>query len=282
MIQQDGQTAGVSLLTNPPPAGVSGTHPVDLTSDVTGTLPIAKGGTNSSTGLGATAGKLMVSNGAGKIVETANITAVGTLLDKVSTLKSGTVAMVFLDSNGVPLLTLFPVSSAVNQLQIRSNTAGNPVILQPTGPDDDIDLNLGAKGDGVVRVAVGSLIISLGDLDLLAGSLAINDGHAHFGTEQAVTSSAGTATVDWTNSNKQKLTLSENVSTLNFTAPGGAASLTLRIIQDTTARTIAWPAAVKWPGGTAPTLSTGSGDIDLITFYFDGTNYFGGFLQDFS
>jgi hypothetical protein len=37
-----------------------------------------------------------------------------------------------------------------------------------------------------------------------------------------------------------------------------------------------------WPGGTAPTLSTGNNDIDIVTFYYDGTNYFGVFSLDFS
>ena len=29
-------------------------------------------------------------------------------------------------------------------------------------------------------------------------------------------------------------------------------------------------------------MSTGSGDIDIFTFYFDGTDYYGAFLQDFA
>ena len=39
--------------------------------------------------------------------------------------------------------------------------------------------------------------------------------------------------------------------------------------------------AVKFPGG-APTITTGAGKIDVITVFFDGTNYLGNIAQDFS
>jgi hypothetical protein len=48
----------------------------------------------------------------------------------------------------------------------------------------------------------------------------------------------------------------------------------LKLIQDVTGdRTVVWPASVLWPGGTGPTLS-GASATDLISFYFDGTNYY--------
>jgi len=49
-----------------------------------------------------------------------------------------------------------------------------------------------------------------------------------------------------------------------------------KLIQDATgSRTVTWPAAVLWPGGTAPTLSTGANAVDLVALYYDGTNYYG-------
>jgi len=50
----------------------------------------------------------------------------------------------------------------------------------------------------------------------------------------------------------------------------------------TGSRLATWPAAVLWPDGTAPTLSTGANDIDIVSFYYDGTNYFGNSSKDFS
>jgi|TARA_Y100000296_G_C5168178_1_gene255843 hypothetical protein len=82
-------------------------------------------------------------------------------------------------------------------------------------------------------------------------------------------------TIDFGNGNKQKSTLTGNV-TYTFTAPGSVGNFLLVLVQDATgSRTATWPATVKWPGGTAPTLSTGNGEIDIVSFYYDGTNYYG-------
>ncbi len=77
-------------------------------------------------------------------------------------------------------------------------------------------------------------------------------------------------TVDWNNGNKQKITLGHNV-TFTFTAPtAGVGSYTLLLTQDGTGtRTVTWPGSVKWPGGTAPTLSTAPGYIDVVTCVYD-------------
>ncbi len=53
--------------------------------------------------------------------------------------------------------------------------------------------------------------------------------------------------------------------------------------QDATGtRTLAYGSAYKWPGGTAPTLSTTGNDIDILTFISDGTSLFGVGQLDFS
>ena len=96
----------------------------------------------------------------------------------------------------------------------------------------------------------------------------------------------GTFALDWNNGQKQRATLTGNITTLNITdldIAGGAASLTLKLIQDATgSRTVTWPAGVLWAGGAAPTLSTAAASVDIITFYWDGTNYYGAALLDFS
>lgn len=82
-------------------------------------------------------------------------------------------------------------------------------------------------------------------------------------------------TIDWTTGNFHKSTLTDNC-TYTFTAPTGPTTLVLKVVQDGTgSRTVTWPAAVKWPSGTAPTLTTTAAAVDIISFYFDGTNYYG-------
>ncbi len=94
---------------------------------------------------------------------------------------------------------------------------------------------------------------------------------------------AGAAdTVDWNAGNNQRSTLDENV-TYTFTDPPGPTKLVLRIIQDAGGtNTVTWPASVEWEGGAAPTISAGSNAIDVVSFYHDGTTYYGSFLQNFS
>ena len=86
-------------------------------------------------------------------------------------------------------------------------------------------------------------------------------------------------TIDWNNGNKQKATLTDD-ETLTFTAPTtGVANFTLKAV-NFGAFTPTWPGTVFWSGGTEPTW-TASG-TDIISFYWDGTSYYGAATLDFS
>ena len=78
-------------------------------------------------------------------------------------------------------------------------------------------------------------------------------------------------TINWSNGAVHTVTLNAAgplVITMNNPVDGGAYAL--RIIQGATPGTVTWPANVKWPGGTPPTLSTNTGDIDVVNLlYFD-------------
>jgi hypothetical protein len=74
-----------------------------------------------------------------------------------------------------------------------------------------------------------------------------------------------------------RITLTANC-TLTFPTATAGSSFTLVLVQDGTgSRTVTWPASImKWVGGTAPTLSTGAGKIDYLSFVCtDGTNWAG-------
>lgn len=106
------------------------------------------------------------------------------------------------------------------------------------------------------------------------------DPHTHDeGTE------TGNFTINWANGAVHSVTLNAAgplVVTLNNPVNGGAYAL--RIIQGATPGTVTWPASVKWPGGTPPTLSTTTGDVDIVNFlyYADTGFYYGTFAGDFS
>jgi hypothetical protein len=48
----------------------------------------------------------------------------------------------------------------------------------------------------------------------------------------------------------------------------------LAVIQNSGSNTLTWNALFKWPGGTAPTLSTAAGARDFFIFRSDGTNLY--------
>jgi hypothetical protein len=70
------------------------------------------------------------------------------------------------------------------------------------------------------------------------------------------------------------MTLTGNV-TLTFANAVAGQSMTLLLTQDATgSRTVTWP-TMRWPSGTAPTLTTTPGKMDIISVFYSGTSYFG-------
>ena len=94
----------------------------------------------------------------------------------------------------------------------------------------------------------------------------------------------GTTTVDWKNGNKAKFTFGAANEVFIFTAPTTACAVQMILVQDGTgSRTATWPGTVKWPSGTPITLTTtGTTGTDIVSFLYDGTNYYGAGTNDFS
>lgn len=86
-------------------------------------------------------------------------------------------------------------------------------------------------------------------------------------------------TLNLTNGNVQKLTLTANCTiTLTSPASGALRALTLLVFQDATgSRTITWPGSVKWGIAGAPTLTTTANLMDIISLFTvdGGTNWYG-------
>ncbi|MDP7366403.1 MAG: hypothetical protein QGH83_03995, partial [Candidatus Pacebacteria bacterium] len=92
-------------------------------------------------------------------------------------------------------------------------------------------------------------------------------------------SAAATVDVDIEDGNVFTLTPDQN-TTFTFSNPaasGLATSFTLIWTQDSSNRTITWPASVDWAGGSAPDVTAGSGVVDIYTFFTidGGTIWFG-------
>lgn len=96
----------------------------------------------------------------------------------------------------------------------------------------------------------------------------------HFGNARVTASGSGSQTIDFSLGNTVERTLTGNST---FTFSGGTAGFvyTFIFIQDATgSRTIAFAGTnVKFASGAAPTWSTAANAIDIVSFYFNGTNY---------
>lgn len=113
--------------------------------------------------------------------------------------------------------------------------------------------------------------VTLNDTDQLSGLTT-----ATFAAEFNAGSSGGAGfDVDWNDGQKQLVTLTGDAA-FTFTNPPGATNVVLRLVQDATGnRNPTWASNIFFPNGNAPNLSNGATDIDLLSFYFDGTNYHG-------
>lgn len=94
-----------------------------------------------------------------------------------------------------------------------------------------------------------------------------------------ITSSSNAATLNLRDGNSFLHDLTENV-TYTFSNPaasGKVSMFVLKVIQDSSARTITWPGSVDWAAATAPTLTTTNNGVDVFVFFTidGGTIYYG-------
>ncbi|NDC49726.1 MAG: hypothetical protein EBZ44_06485 [Verrucomicrobia bacterium] len=135
----------------------------------------------------------------------------------------------------------------------------------------------------------------------LVGDLTISTGSATVGTRVAVVNTAQqysrahnfaatsltitSGTVPWDLSQNQVATLTVTTnSTMNTpTNPQAGATYVLIVTQGTGgSNTLSYSTAYKFPGGFAPSLSTGSSQVDVLSFVSNGTVLYGVASQNFS
>ena len=322
---------------------------IDLTTDVTGDLPVAEGGTGSSTAgaartalglaigsdvqawdavLDATTASFLTADetkldgieALADVTDVTNVTAAGALMDsevdadiKTLVLPANTTISTFgatlvddaaatnarttlglvigtdvqahatvLDNTTASFLTadeikldgieaLADVTDATNVAAAGALMDSEVTNLSQVKAFDTTDYATAAQGttaDSAMQDLVDDTTPTLGgELDCGANSVGF--------TAQTATGD-GTTTIDWGVGNKFNFTFGAFNETFTFTAPTKPGNFLLKMIQDGVgSRTATWPATVKWPGGTAPTLTTAASSIDIVSFYFDGTNYYG-------
>jgi hypothetical protein len=101
----------------------------------------------------------------------------------------------------------------------------------------------------------------------------------------AVAFSATAMTLNCDLSNVFTTTLTANVTVApTLSSPNDGQTINWRLKQDATgSRTMTWPAAFDWPGGTVPPLSTAANAVDLLvaTYFADTGLWLATLVKDF-
>jgi hypothetical protein len=204
----------------------------------------------------------------------------------------------FIYGNGSKITGISGTISGLTQNSLsKSNAAGTGLVDSAVyNVNSNVGIGTSAPNAGLEVQMTGSIspfmISSVATLDgdylvvTSAGNVGIGSAlprtkleignSAGFSSEYDNGNSGASKTINWINGNKQRITLTAATVTLTLTSPNVVGNFLLTIIQDGTGgRTISWPASVKWPNGVAPTLSTAAGAMDVVTFYYNGSNYLG-------
>ena len=139
------------------------------------------------------------------------------------------------------------------------------------------------SSDGKIMTSVvngGNVYVSYADSSMPGGNVQVAAGQLY--VSKATATYGSTTTINWNSGNVQIVTLT---GTVTFAAPSNlkdGAIYTLMVKQDGTgSRTATWNAVFKWPGGTAPVLTTTANAVDIFTFVSDGTNLYNlGYASD--
>ena len=98
-------------------------------------------------------------------------------------------------------------------------------------------------------------------------------------TKTAPAISSGTLTLNCSLGNVFAVSLNAAITTLtisNIPTTGNAFGITLVFTMDGTARAVTWGAAIKWSGGTSPTLTSTNAKVDIfvLTTWDGGTTWY--------
>lgn len=138
----------------------------------------------------------------------------------------------------------------------------------------DASGQLALQGAGVTQLTVTSTGVSFASaVPLPSGSTLTNPTVTNY-TETRFTANSSTAiTLNLTNGTMQDITLTGSATITMPTATAGKSFLLL-LRSGAGSYTVTW-STVKWPSGTAPTVTTTASRMDIYSFYSDGTNWYG-------
>ena len=161
-------------------------------------------------------------------------------------------------------------STAITSVNLSGGTTGN--IPYQSGANTTAMLATGTSGQ--VLTSQGSAAPIWSAISIPSNATLTNPTITNY-TETAYTANSSTAiTIDLANGTVQVVTLTGNCTITMPTATAGK-SFTLLLKTGTGGFTVTWSAATRWPGGTAPTLTSTATKLDKFVFTSDGTSWYG-------
>jgi len=144
--------------------------------------------------------------------------------------------------------------------------------------------NVSVTGNVTARngfVTIGNTTVGLGNTTATLGNTTVSNTTVTLYTESvvAIGNSGTSKTIDLTNGTFQTVTMTGNCT---FTMPTNIAGRSFVLVVSTGAGGFTGTfTSVKWPNNGAPTLTTTASRWDILTFFADGTNWYGTFAQAF-
>lgn len=212
-------------------------------------------------------------SGAGTYTAGTGIDVTGTT---ISIENSGVVANTYGSNISVPAIAI----DATGRITTATDTAIRAASTSQTGI---VQLNdsLTSTSTSLALTAAQGKVLQDSKLNLSGGTMTGRLTTDNVAEARATpTISGGTLTLDLQDANIFEVARNANITTLtisNAPASGTAFSFTLKFNANGTAYSVTWPGSVKWPGGTAPTLTSTNGKSDVLVFLTTdgGTNWYG-------